>query len=88
MKTLYLIGLVVAVVLAVGFLSGGMATSQTLETSNGLNATKTMPSNGEVQATIKPNQVIPDDSIFSWPIIVSLGVAVIGIVAFRRNTYY
>ena len=87
MKTLSLIGLIVAIVLAVALSSGGLATSQTLDTLHELNLTNKIPTSGEAQVTLKTTQVIQDDAIFSWPTVVFLGVAVIGIVAFRRNTF-
>jgi hypothetical protein len=89
MKTFSLIGLTIVIILSVGISSGGLATSQTLDTSNNiLNVTKAVTQTGEAQAPLQQNQAIPDDPIFSWPIVISLGVAVIGIVAFRRNTYF
>jgi hypothetical protein len=95
MKPFSVIVIIIAITLTVGFSSGGLAKSQTIDKLCILTVTGTIPSGTDAQTATQVNtqvaleqkQVAMDNSIFSWPNIILLGVAVIGIVAFRRNSY-
>jgi hypothetical protein len=90
MKTIFAIGIIITTILTLGFTASESSKYQapdstarlTVEVQNALPSeanTATIPQNGQ--------HAQDGNSIFSWWTMVSLSMAVVGIVAFRRNTY-
>ena len=87
MKIRHLIGMVIIIVLTIHFAAGGLVGSQSKKSAQGI-AIEKIAASGNLQDTIKASeQISPARSIYSKSTIISLIVAVMGIVAFRRNTY-
>ena len=87
MKTRHFIGIVVIIILSMYFVAAGMAGSQSqVDTKNPI-IEKAISSKAIQHSLKSDDQFEPDRSIFSKTTMISLIVAVIGIVAFRRNTY-
>jgi hypothetical protein len=88
MKTRYLIGIFLfIIVITMHFVAAGMAGSQSQLVTENLVIKKAIPSQALQNTLTSGDQLEPDGSIFSRSTIIYLIVAVIGIVAFRRNTY-
>jgi hypothetical protein len=88
MKTKNIIGMVAVIVLTIHFAAGGLIGFQGKKSPQILTIEKVMPPPVAIQGTINPGeQLNGGKSIFSKATIISLIVAVMGIVAFRRNTF-
>lgn len=87
MKIRRLTGIIIVALLALHIAAGGLAGSQSQESEQNIIIQKTI-SSLEMQTSLAP--VVQSEegrSIFSKTTIISLLMAVMGIVAFRRNTY-
>ena len=87
MKTRYLIGIFVVIIITMHFVAAGMAGSQSQVVTENLVIEKAIPAQALQNTLTSGDQFEQDGSIFSKSTIIYLLVAVIGIVAFRRNTY-
>jgi hypothetical protein len=82
-----MIGMVFVVTLSIHLVADGLAGSQRQEFAQNILIEKSIPP-GAIPAPLdSPQQPVKDRTIFSKTTIISLFVAVIGIVAFRRNSY-
>jgi len=87
MKTSYWLGVLIVVVLMVHFSAGGLIGFQSKVPTKNLTIEKVI-SPQAIQNTLTPGeQFNQNKSIFSKTTIITLVVAVMGIVAFRRNHY-
>lgn len=87
MKIRKLIVAIAIISFTMHFLVVGLAGSQSNIDTENLIIEKAIPSKA-IERTLKSgDQFKPDESIYSKTTFISLLVAVIGIVAFRRNTY-
>ena len=87
MNIRYVIGIVVIIIITTHFVAAGLAGSQS-QVAEQNHIIEKVISSDEIQNTLgSEDQFEQDKSIFSKTNILSLIVAVIGIVAFRRNTY-
>ena len=82
-----IIGIIVAICLTMGFTTGGL--DKFKSTGSALAVTIDKVSAFEVNSkSIEPGETpVQDSSIYSWPTILFLSAAVIGIAVFRQNTY-
>lgn len=87
MKIRYLIGIAVIIIVSVHLVAAGLAGSQSQVVSENTIIEKAIPSKAVQHSLKSPDQIKQDGSIFSKTTLISLVVAIIGIVAFRRNTY-
>jgi hypothetical protein len=86
MKIYHIIGMAVVLMLSIHFVTVGSAGSHQQEFTQNIIIEKTVPS-GAKPASRNPSHIIDEDkTIFSKTTIISLIVAVIGIVAFRMNS--
>lgn len=88
MRAFIIVGIILLIVLTLGFTAGGSSTSQPVNSIPNLLIEKALPAGVNPAVITGSEQSTETNSIFSWSTIISLSVAVIGIVAFRRNTYY
>lgn len=87
MKARHLISILFIIIISMHFVATGLAGSQSQEVTENFIIEKAVPSIA-FQNTLKSDDHREETrSIFSRTTIISLIVAVIGIVAFRRNTY-
>jgi hypothetical protein len=86
MKRFSIIGIFVVVVITFGFTSGGTTKYRAIDTMTVPTIAKTLPSGADTHSAAQHEQAIQGNSIFSWSTVTLLSIAVIGIVAFRRNT--
>jgi hypothetical protein len=87
MKKIFIMSIVVAAILFFSFTAGGFEASQSTSSMPKLAIEKALPSGLKPNVPTRGEQSAQDNSIFSWTTMISLSVAVMGIVAFRRNTY-
>ena len=87
MKTITIGIFAILVLLSFGFNAGGLWDSKTPGPVPKLKIEKAVPAKVAPDALTNNEKAVQDNSIFSWPTIITLSVAVIGIVTFRRNTY-
>ena len=90
MKTIFAIATFITIVLTLGYTSSESSKYQATDATTKLTAQiqKALPTDGNPAALPQVEQYAQDgNSIFSWGTFVSLSLAIIGIVAFRRNTY-
>jgi hypothetical protein len=87
MKTLYLIGIVVIIIFTMDFVAAGISGSQSQVAPRNFIIDKAFSTKTNQHSLNSKDQFESDRSIFSKTNIISLIAAVIGIVAFRRNTY-
>ncbi len=87
MKISYWFGIVFVVVLAVHFSASALVGFQSKGPSQDLAIEKVIPPEATQNALQPGGKFVQNKSIFSRTTIISLIVAVMGIVAFRRNTY-
>lgn len=87
MKIRHLLGTFVILIITIYFVAAGIAGAQNQVSAENITIDKAIPSIS-IQQTLNPgDQFEQDRSIFSKTTLISLLVAVIGIVAFRRNNY-
>lgn len=87
MKIRYFISVTIFIVFMLHFAASGLIGSQGPQTPDVLSIEKTI-SSVTIQTPLQPGDKFKqDESIFSKTTIISLIMAVMGIVAFRRNTY-
>lgn len=87
MKIRYLIGIAVIIILTIHLVAAGLAGSQSQAVTENSVIEKAIPSQAVQHSLKTDDQHKQDRSIFSKTTFFSLVVALIGIVAFRRNTY-
>jgi hypothetical protein len=87
MKARHFIGNIVIIILSLYLVAVGMAGYQSQMDTKNLIIEKAVPSKAIQHSVKSDDQFEPNRSIFSTTTMISLVVAVIGIVAFRRNTY-
>jgi hypothetical protein len=87
MKIRYAIGIVVTTIITVYFVAAGLAGSQSQVVEQNHIIEKAISSDAIQNALGSEDQFEPDKSIFPKTNFLSLIFAIIGIVAFRRNTY-
>lgn len=88
MKIRSWLGIIIFAVSTVLFSAGALIGFQSEKPPQHLTITKVMPSEVLQDATPSGEQSDQDKSIYSRSTFISLAVAVMGIVAFRRNTYH
>jgi hypothetical protein len=81
-----IIGIAMAACFAMGFSTGGFKTYGSSDLMPNITVEKAFISESIPNSMALDNPSAQDASIFSWTTIFYLSVAVIGIVAFRRNT--
>ena len=84
---IFSISIILAVVLAFGYIASESRFFQVSDSVPKLTIQEAVPAGVSPKAITDNQDAVRDSSIFSWSTIVTLSVAVIGIVAFRRNTY-
>jgi hypothetical protein len=82
-----IIGIAMAACFAIGFSTGGLGTYPSFDLMPRMTVEKAFASESIPNSMALDNQSAQDASIFSWTTIFYLSVAVIGNVAFRRNTF-
>lgn len=87
MKTRYIVGIFVVMLLTMYFVAAGTAGSKSQMVTENIVIEKANPTQTLKNTLTSGDQFEQDGSIFSKSTIIYLLVAVIGIVAFRRNTY-
>ena len=87
MKIRHFLGIMIIFTITVYFVAAGFAGSQSQVVADKSIIEKSIPSLAIQQTFKSGDEFERDRSIFSKTTLISLLVAVIGIVAFRRNTY-
>jgi hypothetical protein len=87
MKIRQLIVTIVIISFTVLFVIVGLAGSQSQTDTENIIIEKVIPSKAIEHSLKSGDQFKPDKSIYSKNTIISLIVAIFGIIAFRRNTY-
>jgi predicted small secreted protein len=86
-KTIIIIGIAMAVCFTMGFTMSGFGKDQSSGSMQGMTVEKAFASEAISNPIAIGEELAQGNSIFSWSTILYLSTAVIGIVAFRRNTY-
>ena len=87
MKTIRIIKTIIVIAIALFFVGNGIIGFQSVGHAQKLTIEKAIPAS-VMQYTLEPvHQFQQNKSIFSTTTLISLIVAIIGIVAFRRKTY-
>jgi hypothetical protein len=82
------IGIIAVIFLAYGLATGGFWEAFPFGSIPDATIEKVLASEEDPGTAVRDENPAKDDSIFAWPTIISLNLAIIGIIAFRRNTYH
>ena len=87
MKTRYILATIFVIIISIHFVATGLAGSKSQVVTENFIIEKTVPALALQKTMDTADQLEPKRSIYSSTTIISFIVAVVGIVAFRRNTY-
>ena len=82
-----LIGITIVLSIVMGFTMGGFGKYQSSSSIHSLTVEKAFVSNANPNSSGVDKEPGQGNPVFSWPISLYLIATVVGIVAFRRNTF-